>query len=81
MSQRELKSDLFSDVAVDNPKCLICGHGSITRVNWVKYLRWQNGEMIDQVFTDFTPAQREVMISGTHPYCWDKMHPEGEDDE
>ena len=78
---RELKEQLLNTVLVNNPKCLICGHGSQTRVDWLKYQRWQSGQLINTVFTELTPAQREVMISGTHPYCWDKMCPEGEDDE
>jgi hypothetical protein len=26
-------------------------------------------------------ADREVLISGTHPACWDKLFPEEESDE
>ena len=76
---KELKAELSNTVLVNNPKCLICGHGSQTRVDWLKYQRWQSGQLIHTVFTNLTPAQREVMISGTHPYCWKETM--GEDDE
>ncbi len=78
---KELKAELLNTVLVENPKCMICGHGSQTRVDWLKYHRWQSGQLIQEVFPQLSAEQREVMVSGTHPYCWDKMYLKGEDDE
>jgi len=78
---KNLKAELLDTVLVENPKCMICGHGSQTRVDWLKYQRWQSGQLIQEVFPQLSAEQREVMVSGTHPYCWDKMYPKGEDDE
>ena len=66
-------------VVIDNPICMHCGHGSQTRVDWLKYQMWQGGGLIDRVFPEMSAGHREMMISGTHPYCWKLMM--GEDDE
>jgi hypothetical protein len=41
--------------------------------------RWQAGENIQSVFPDMSLADREIMISGTHPECWNKLFAEGEE--
>jgi hypothetical protein len=42
---------------------------------------WQAGENIQSVFPDMSLADREIMISGTHPECWDKLFAEREGDD
>jgi hypothetical protein len=34
---------------------------------------WINGDYIQNSLTDATPAQREVLISGTCDDCWKKL--------
>jgi hypothetical protein len=44
--------------------------------------RWREGELIQDVFPDMSVNDREMLITGTHPACWDKLFPgEEEDDE
>lgn len=44
-------------------------------------IAWQQGEFIQNAFPRLSADDREIMISGTHPTCWDKMFPpEDEDD-
>ena len=33
--------------------------------------RWQNGELIQNVFPHLTPSERELLISGVTPEEWD----------
>jgi transcriptional regulator GlxA family with amidase domain len=44
--------------------------------------RWQEGENIQNAFPDMSAADREILISGTHAACWDKLFPgeEGDDE-
>jgi len=43
--------------------------------------RWQAGENIQSAFPDMSVNDREILITGTHPACWDKLFPtEGEDE-
>jgi hypothetical protein len=37
--------------------------------------RWQGGENIQQVFPDMSAEDRELLISGIHPVCWDQLFP------
>jgi len=40
------------------PTCLFCGEGE--------------GEFVQNVFPEMSPEDRELLISGTHPACWDR---------
>jgi len=42
--------------------------------------RWREGENIQKVFPDMSAGDREVLISGTHPACWNKLFGEEEDE-
>jgi hypothetical protein len=43
---------------------------------------WQAGEIIQVAFPDMSIDDREILISGTHPACWNKLFPEeGESNE
>ena len=64
---------------INNPICRHCGNGSQVRVDVLNYQLWQSGMLIQQAFPNLNAGQREMMISGTHPYCWKEMM--GEDDE
>jgi hypothetical protein len=68
-------------VLVTNPTCVHCGNGSYSRVDYLKFWLWQGGGLIDQIFPMMSSAEREVMISGTHAYCWNQMFKDEEDDE
>ena len=76
MSKIKREGDM---VVIDNPVCMVCGNGSQTRVDWLKYTVWQAGGLIDRVFPNMSAGHREMMISGTHPFCWTQLM--GEDDE
>lgn len=55
------------------PTCLFCGEGTILSLEFSKLQRWQvEGEFVQNVFPEMSPEDRELLISGTHPACWDK---------
>lgn len=60
------------------PKCTICGKQDRILLEKDKFDRWQNGEMIQKVWPDMRADKREVLISGTHPKCWDELFAGGE---
>lgn len=59
------------------PKCPHCGIAStmplaeevITRLN----NRFASGELIQDILPAMSLEQREMIITGTHPECWDAM--------
>jgi hypothetical protein len=61
--------------------CFHCGDESWFRITEKEYKAWvTNDGYIQDVFPHMSNEDREVMISGTHPDCWNAMFPE-EDDE
>lgn len=61
-------------VDVQTPNCLVCGEYSIVRnLERTAVSRWHNGESIQSVFGHLSPAERELLITGTHDWCWNEM--------
>lgn len=56
--------------------CVLCGKSSTLEVTEDERDRYINGEKVQDVFPHWTPEQRELLISGSHPECWDAMFPE-----
>jgi hypothetical protein len=61
-------------------QCVVCNTESSVEVDTKKYFMWQraratgeSGNHIQDVFPELTPDEREVLLSGTHPECWDGM--------
>lgn len=56
------------------PPCIHCGIGSIVTLDGSEYFAYFNrGARITDAFPTLTPSQREVLITGTHPECWDAL--------
>jgi len=69
-------------IAVKTKPCMVCDKYEVWSLDREAVIRWQEGENIQSAFPDMKAADREVLITGTHPACWDKLFPEeGEDDE
>lgn len=62
--------DLIKTVHVFK-SCPFCGVPRSIKVNVDDYDRWQNGELIQNVWPHFTPTQRELLITGICDPCWD----------
>lgn len=58
-------------MAVTTQPCMLCGKTSVVEVDPDRYARWLGGTFIQDVWPEWTPEQRELLITGTHPECWD----------
>jgi len=61
--------------------CPFCGKAHEIEVNEIDYLDWQDGELVQNVFPYLSADEREMLISGICPDCWDKMFGQEEDEE
>ena len=61
--------------------CRICDEYELWVLDSVDVQRWQNGELIQDVFPKMSIDDREILITGTHAACWDKLFPEEENNE
>jgi len=69
-------------IAVKTKTCMVCDKYEVWSLDREAVTRWQEGENIQSAFPDMKAADREVLITGTHPACWDKLFPaEGENNE
>lgn len=60
-----------------NP-CILCGKTSTMELDPDKLARYQAGEHVQNVWPEKSPGERELLITGTHPQCWDSMFKEEE---
>jgi hypothetical protein len=60
-------------VSVETKPCPGCGErGAIEMPEWA-YLQWQSGALLQEAWPEGSPEEREQLITGAHPACWDKI--------
>ena len=65
-------------ILVKSRPCTVCGEYEVWSLDRQAVTSWQEGENIQNAFPDMNAEDREILISGTHPACWDKLFPEEE---
>ena len=53
--------------------CPFCGEEHLISVNTEDYWAWEDGELVQNAFPYLSADEREMLISGICPTCWDKM--------
>lgn len=64
---------------VHTPECLGCGDRATFSMLEEQFFSWQSGTHLQDVFPDWSSEDRERLISGTCPSCWEEMWAEEED--
>lgn len=69
-------------VSIQTPPCIGCDQTSIVMITAAQHAQLfsKNRPNIQHIFPELTPAQREVIQSGTHSACWDAMFGDGDED-
>ena len=67
---------------IPTPICIECGKGGTILVQMSDYLLWQskNRPLIQNCFPALSREQREQILTGIHPECWEKMFPPEEEE-
>lgn len=69
---RPLYDDEWGDMSVVTDACPLCGQKARLSVNTSGYMNWKLcGRPIQDSLPMLTAGQREQLISGYHPACWD----------
>lgn len=63
-------------VGVECAPCRVCGEAETVTVPVDGYDRWVGGALVQNAFPDLHPDVRELLVSGTHPACWDLLFDE-----
>lgn len=66
-------------IEVKSKGCLGCGEPSMLKMRRSQFEAYRDGAFVQVAFADWTPEQRELVVSGTHPACWTTMFGEEED--
>lgn len=53
--------------------CPVCREGAEVVISTTKYVEWQEGRLVQDAFPELSPAEREILISGVHPACWETL--------
>jgi len=68
------KVEFEDDVVVVHNFCVHCKTEGMYQITLAQWNAWQvMGQFIQHVFPDKTPGEREFMINGVHPQCYDAM--------
>lgn len=51
----------------------MCGDFSHIVVDDYCYRQWRGGELIQRAFPSMTDDERELLVSGTHPECFNAL--------
>jgi len=66
-------------IKVETLPCILCKKTSIIELDEDKYEKYMEGESkIETIWPDKTADEREMIMTGTHPECWEKIF-EGEE--
>jgi hypothetical protein len=64
---------------VETHPCLGCGQTAWFSMTQEQYNAWKQGVHVQVIFPDWSAEDREMLISGTCPDCWEEMWAEEED--
>ena len=54
--------------------CRVCGETSKMEIPEDGYLAWADGEAyVEDAFPSLNESERELLITGTHPECWEVL--------
>ena len=62
-------------------RCPFCGRGNEVEVNEADYWDWDDGELVQVAFPYLSAEEREMLISGICPTCWNKTFGGGDEEE
>ena len=68
-------------VAYPTRACMKCGGSTTVILEASKYEQWRDGALIQNVWPEWTPEQRELLISGIHAACFTALFGTDDDDD
>jgi hypothetical protein len=60
--------------------CRSCEEVTDLSVNVEGFIAWRGGELIQNALPELDADQRELLISGICPKCWEQMFPSDEEE-
>lgn len=60
-------------VMITAPNCPMCGKPSEVEVDSLGYSQWKAGKLIQNALPRLTVDERELLMTGCHPECWENI--------
>ncbi len=67
-------------ITIECPRCIVCGKSATVQVTEEGLHRWNMGQLAQNAFPHMSDDEREMLITGTHPECWEKLFPPEEEE-
>lgn len=58
---------------INTPKCVMCNTTSVVQLTEAEYGALHAGKLIQDALPHWGNDTRELLLSGTHPTCWNAM--------
>ena len=71
--RKKMRTQTSAPLTAVTKPCIHCNKTSSLTVDADGYRQWVSGALIQDAFPDMDADNRELLISGTHPACWDTM--------
>lgn len=62
--------EIPDEITIHTPKCIVCDGQGLVTMPRAAYFDWRDGAFIQDAWPQATATERELLISGTHPECW-----------
>jgi hypothetical protein len=62
-------------VTYTTKSCRHCGKASKMKLDGEAYDAWRSGTHVQTAFPQMSADDREQLVSGIHPACWDILFP------
>lgn len=66
-------------LTVTTRPCMVCKRTSQLNIPVEGYQAWERGALLQNALPELTDDERELLLTGTHPDCWDIAFPDEED--
>ncbi len=73
------KKNIIPKILTIKRTCPYCKKVQTVKVRELEFLSWIKGEKIGKAMPTLTPEEREILISGICPPCWDKLFKDSKD--
>lgn len=57
----------------ETPNCTVCNERSLVEIDYDGWYAWQKGALIQNAFPGMSADKRELLKTGIHPDCWNKI--------
>lgn len=69
----------MTTLTVHTPRCIVCEQTGVVEVDFDGFAAWRAGAYIQEALPQLDADQRELLMTGTHAHCWDRLF--GRDDD